>query len=484
MVYPFHLPRKDVDKKSTQCSMARLKAPTTRSMIAPTRVLIVDDTAEFLRETSAALRPHFRISTCSSPLRALRMVAKGRADLLITTLVMRELDGFEVIRRVRGLGSDLPIIMVTGRGDENSAVEAMRVGANDYLNRPVQPDELVARVRRAILRPGRKAGGGRQSGVPVVVTQDSLMLQALDLCTRAARSDSRVLILGETGTGKELFAKTIHASSKRNGRPMVEVNCAAIPANLMESELFGHEKGAFTGATERRIGRFEDAGDGTLFLDEIGELNHGLQSKLLRVLQSGEFSRVGSPKVLHSGARIVAATNRDLEQESLAGRFRADLYYRLNVVAIPVPPLRERLGDVPVLVDFFNRKFSADSAKPLVFSDAVMTLLNEYHWPGNVRELEHLIERLVVLSVGEVVRVSDLPVYFRKAAASPPAPGEGRPSYEDARKEFDLGYFGSLIRHAGGNHAAAARMAAMDRSQFFRKITALGLRERKLPDKC
>jgi len=407
------------------------------------------------------------------------MMAKGRADLLITTLVMRELDGFEVIRRVRGMGASLPILMVTGRGDEYSAVEAMRVGASDYLNRPVEPSELVARVRRALTRLTSQHASEGKSTMPLVVTQNPQMLQVLELCSRAARSDSRVLILGETGTGKELFAKTIHGLSKRRDKPMIEVNCAAIPSNLMESELFGHEKGSFTGATERQIGRFEAADGGTLFLDEIGELSHGLQAKLLRVLQSGEFNRVGSNKALHSNARVIAATNRNLAQESLTGRFRLDLYYRLNVVEISVPPLRERLRDVPVLVDFFNRKFSQGTMTPLVFSDGVMRLLADHQWPGNVRELEHLIERLVVLSDGNPVQLSDLPTHFQDASyTSSTALADGN-SYDRARRNFDLAYFTSLIRLADGNHAAAARLAEMDRSQFFRKITSLGLRESK-----
>ena len=448
-------------------------------MISHSRVLIVDDTSEFLRETSATLRPHFQVSTCSSPLRALRLIAKGRADLLITTLVMRELDGFDVIRRVRGMGASLPILMVTGRGDEYSPVEAIRVGANDYLNRPVEPSELVARVRRALTGATSQLASEERSVTPLVVTQNPQMLQVLELCSRAARSDSRVLILGETGTGKELFAKTIHALSKRRDKPMIEVNCAAIPQNLTESELFGHEKGSFTGATERQIGRFEAAGDGTLFLDEIGELSHGLQAKLLRFLQSGEFNRVGSNEALHSNARIIAATNRNLAQESLAGRFRLDLYYRLNVVEISVPPLRERLRDVPILIDFFNRKFSQSTLKPLVFSSEVMRLLVDYQWPGNVRELEHLIERLVVLSDGNPVKISDLPAPFQGASYPSSATKLDGYSYEHARKNFDIAYFGSMIRLADGNHAAAARLAEMDRSQFFRKITSLGLREPK-----
>ena len=442
-------------------------------------ILIVDDTSEFLRETSAALRPHFRVSTCSSPLRAIRQVGRGGVDLLITTLVMRELDGFEVIRRLRGAGHGLPLLMVTGKGTEHSAVEAMRLGADDYLNRPVEPEELVARVRRA-LEAARQPVRRAVAGAPVIVTRDPEMLRVLEICARAARTDSRVLILGETGTGKELIAKTIHSLSARSASPMVEVNCAAIPANLLESELFGHEKGAFTGATERRIGRFEEAGDGSLFLDEIGELNHALQSKLLRVLQSGEFSRVGSSRVLRSSARVLAATNRDLAQESLAGRFRQDLYYRLNVISIAVPPLRARAADIPELVHHFIRKFRAPASAPLVVPPRVMRLLATYPWPGNIRELEHLVERLCVLSPGGPVGPEDLPGHFQGLAPlnheSTRAAG-----YRESLREFELGYFQRVLREAAGNFAAAARLAGLDRSQFFRKIKSLGLHQPAVP---
>lgn len=445
-------------------------------MSAKPVILIIDDTSEFLRETSAALRPHFKVITCSSPLRALRIAGKGRVNLVITTLVMRELDGFEVIKRLRGAGLLLPVIMITGFGNQNSAVEAMRLGANDYLNRPVLPEELVARVTHALEAKRTKDAYVSRPGVPVVITHDPRMQQVLVMCERAAKSDSRVLILGETGTGKELIAKTIHGLSGRKNETLVEVNCAAIPANLLESELFGHEKGAYTGATERRIGRFEEAAGGTLFLDEIGELSHVLQSKLLRVLQSGEFSRVGSSKVLHSDARVIAATNRDLEQESLAGRFRQDLYFRLNVITLSVPPLRERSCDIQPLVEHFSHKFKTADTPPLNFPPKVIRVLSEYCWPGNVRELEHLVERLAVLSNGDPVEIADLPAHFHQisSSASTPTPTE---DYRQALLDFDLAYFGSLIKATNRNFAAASRAAGMDRSQFFRKIKSLGLHE-------
>ncbi len=268
----------------------------------------------------------------------------------------------------------------------------------------------------------------------------------------------------------------LHARSQRAREPFVDVNCAAIPPNLLESELFGHERGAFTGATERRVGRFEEAGEGTLFLDEIGELGITMQSKLLRVLQTGDFSRVGGSRNLRSQARVIAATNRDLSQEVQAGRFRADLYYRLNVVTLEVPPLRQRFGDIPILVRHFSRKFVQPGHEPLGFTSEAMQCLCAYGWPGNVRELEHLIERLSVLVTRGEVRLSDLPAHFQGVSESAPvAPMPTNRPYHEALHEFQRTYFQNLIAASHGNLAAAARQAGMDRSQFFRKVQSLRL---------
>jgi len=460
--------------------MSKARPPAT---LAPpsgprARVLLVDDSPVFLRETAALLRPHFAVTVCSSPLRAVSQVRKQHADLLITTLQMRELDGLEVIRRVRGEDAKIPVIMVTAYGDENSAIEAMRLGANDYLNRPVEPGELIARVGRALVAARAPEPGQAATRGPTVVTQDAQLQHILDLSTKVATTDSRVLILGETGTGKELIARHIHAHSARRLQPFVEVNCAAIPAALIESELFGHERGAFTGATDRRIGRFEEASGGTLFLDEIGELSRLLQAKLLRVLQTGEFSRVGGSRTMHSDARIIAATNRDLEKDAGAGRFRADLYYRLNVVTLQVPPLRERPADIPALVDYFNHRFTPPGGQPLTFDSQAMRRLADYPWPGNVRELEHVIERLAVLSGGARVGAHDLPLHLATVAPAWER-GVAGLTFREARQRFERDYFGRLLAEEGNNGAAGARRAGMDRAQFFRKIRALGLHQQK-----
>jgi DNA-binding NtrC family response regulator len=447
-------------------------------MDSPRNILVVDDQKTFLSEAAALLRPHFHTTTCSSPLRAVRLAKRGNVDLVLTTLVMRELDGFEVIRRIRGAGLRLPVIMITGFGDENSAIEATRLGADDYLDKPVEPQELISRIRRAL--DAASPVSPLSMGAPSIVTGDPQMRRVLHLAARVAGYDSRVLITGETGTGKELVAKSIHSLSARRSEPFIEVNCAAIPASLIESELFGHERGAFTGATERRTGRFEEAGAGTIFLDEIGELGRGLQAKLLHVLQTGEFSRVGSSRTLKSMARVIAATNRDLVREVSAGRFRADLFYRLNVVSLEVPPLREREGDIPLLVDFFAERLAARRGAPLRFSPAVLQRLCRHPWPGNVRELEHLVERLSVIVEGGEAGLSDLPAHLRQseADADTGAAGSSKATYQEAFLAFERAYFQGLLEASGPNLAAAARLAGIDRSQFFRKVTALGLHQR------
>jgi DNA-binding NtrC family response regulator len=445
---------------------------------SPARILIVDDVPKFCQEIRATLkRPYPQTAICGSPLRAFRLLKEDRFDLLITTLVMKEMSGLDLIRRVRGQGLALPIVMITGYGNDQTAIEATRVGASDYLEKPVEPEELLARLAKLLARP---AGHEKRSDTrrAEMISEDPAMKAVFDMVGAVARSDSRVLILGETGTGKQLVAQAIHDRSPRRREPFVEVNCAAIPENLLESELFGHERGAFTGATERRVGRFEEAGAGTLFLDEIGEMGFGLQSKLLRVLQDGRFSRVGGQTTLQSQARVIAATNRNLEKESEAGRFRADLYYRLHVITVLLPPLRRRTGDIPLLAEHFLRRFRRERSWPERFSAGALLRLRRYAWPGNVRELEHLVERFAVLHERAEIEVSDLPERMVQDG-----PGGGQPAasawlggaFADARTAFERAYVENSLRNSGGNMAAAARFAGLDRSHYFRLVRRLGI---------
>ena len=432
------------------------------------RVLVVDDVPEFCQEIRAMLRGFCReVVVCTSPVRALRRLRAAPFDLVFTTLLMRELGGFELVRRLRGQGTILPILMITGYGNERTAIEATRLGVTDYMEKPVAPAELQARITRIF---GARDGGQPAPEDRPLLSGDPAMRAIFDTLGPIARSDSRVLILGETGTGKQLVAQEIHRLSPRAAQPFVEVNCAAIPENLLESELFGHERGAFTGATERRLGRFEEAGRGTLFLDEIGETGFAVQAKLLRVLQGGRFNRVGGAATLQSHARVLAATNRDLQAEVTAGRFRADLFYRLHVISLTLPPLRRRPADVTMLAQHFLARFHRPGTEAQRFDEAALAALRRYPWPGNVRELEHLVERLAVLGPRPVIGRDDLPERIQRDGTAVPPSAAFAGTLTEAREAFERAYLAETLRAARGNMAEAARRAGVDRSHYFRLV--------------
>ena len=450
------------------------------SSLADKHVLVVDDIPSFLQEMRGYLKDHCRqVTICTSPVRALRRLKAEEPDLLITTLIMRELGGFEVIRRARGQGSTVPIVMITGYGNEKTPIEAIRLGCSDYLEKPVAPDELRARLEKIFTAQQRSPAAAEAAHAASMISKDSAMKAVFETVEVVAKSDSRVLILGETGTGKQLIAQAIHERSARRHQPWVEVNCAAIPENLLESELFGHERGAFTGATERRTGRFEEAAGGTLFLDEIGEMSFTVQSKLLRVLQSGKFNRVGGSATLQSNARVIAATNRDLQKEVEGGRFRADLFYRLHVITLTLPPLRRRAGDVPLLAEHFLARFRGAREVPRSFSEEALRRMQHYAWPGNVRELEHLMERFAVLHDRAVIEAADLPEKVLRdptaggGAAGPESLLQG--DFATARAAFEKAYIRETLKQARGNMAEGARRAGLDRSHYFRLVRRQGI---------
>ncbi len=440
-------------------------------------ILVIDDALPLISEIRAVLKGEFSVTSARSPVRGVRRAIAEGIDLVITTLKMREMDGLDVTRLLRSRGYQGKIIMVTGFGDGSTAQEATRLGATDYITRPLVGEELVSRIRRAFKSVDVESASALVSIEDDICTQDPEMIALLELAHIAADADSRILILGETGTGKELLAKAIHRYSQRVDEPFVAINCAAIQESLLESELFGHEQGAFTGALNKRIGRFEQAGAGTLFLDEIGEISFALQAKLLRVLQDGEFYRVGGNRNLKSRARIVAATNQKLRQRVGNGEFRADLFYRLNVVSLKLPPLRKRPGDISLLADFFFERFRRDSDVPKRFSDTALTLLRRYYWPGNIRELEHLVERSNILIRKPVVEVNDLPSHIKNDASqsrhSTDLKSVPSLSFAEAKMHFERTYFQNALEQAGGNYARAARMAGMDRTAFYRKAKKL-----------
>jgi DNA-binding NtrC family response regulator len=386
---------------------------------SPPRLLIVDDDAGQRSLLDSFLRGQgFETVLADSGERALALLPTAKFALMISDVRMPGLSGLETLRRVRQDFPALPVLLVTAFADVRDAVEAMRDGALNYLAKPIDLDELLATVRHAtgVTAPALNLGTDRV--LPAnVIAQSPLTVALFQQIALIAPSEARVLITGESGTGKEVVADVIHAWSTRVTEKIIKVNCAAIPETLLESELFGHEKGAFTGATAMRIGRFEEANGGTIFLDEIAEMTPALQAKLLRVMQDGKFQRIGSNREIQTNARILAASNRDLEAEVKAGRFREDLFYRLNVVELNLPPLRERREDVLPLANLFVGEFARNRAR---LAEATADCLRNYSWPGNVRELRNTIERAVLLSQSDLILPEHLPAKLREATKSAP----------------------------------------------------------------
>ncbi|MFP5221710.1 MAG: sigma-54-dependent transcriptional regulator [Acidobacteriota bacterium] len=387
-----------------------------------THVLILDDERNYLLILEALLSDAgYAVTALDDPEMGLAYLEESEVDLVITDMKMPKMTGQQVLEHVKKTYPHVPVIIMTAFGSIEGAVEAMRVGAFDYVTKPFANDELMLTVGKAAKfgQTQRENIFLRQSleeryAVHQVIGRSKAMGQVLELVDRAAPSRSTVLIMGESGTGKELIAKAIHYASPRKDQPFVTVNCMALSPGVLESELFGHEKGSFTGAVAKRRGRFEMAHGGTLLLDEIGELSHDLQVKLLRVLQERTFERVGGTEPVEVDIRIVAATNKNLQDCVAAGTFREDLFYRLNVVRIDMPALRERREDVPLLASHFLRKYAAENEKSVQgFTTEAMDALTGYEWPGNVRQLQNVVERCVVLASGELIGVDDLPAELR-----------------------------------------------------------------------
>jgi len=380
-------------------------------------ILIVDDEKNYQIILKTLLSQEgYEVLSAGDGITALRIFQDSDIDLVITDLKMSNMSGLELLERIKALNESVPVIIMTAYGTIDTAVEAMKKHAYDFITKPFENERLISTVRKALenyrlrrenilLKDQLKGRFSYQN----IVGKNKEMQKIFDIIQKVSPTKSSVLVTGPSGTGKELIAKAIHYNSVRKDGPFVAVNCAAIPETLLESELFGHEKGAFTGAVSSRKGRFELADGGTLFLDEVGEMSLGLQVKLLRVLQEMEFERVGGTKTIKVDVRIIAASNRDLKEEVKEGRFREDLYYRLNVIHIKIPALRERLDDLPLLVEHFLNKFRHPDEPPKRLSQEVWKVFYSYPWPGNIRELENVLERAVVLSNGEQITLSDIP---------------------------------------------------------------------------
>ncbi len=445
-------------------------------------VLVVDDEKNIQLTLSRALAMEgYAAETAGGGLEALEKIASLPVDVVVMDVKMPDLDGLEVLSRAREARPDLPVIVMSGHGSIETVRQAFKLGAFDYLEKPItEKEKLLAAVRNALrlrtlaeenaeLRaqagPGEMTGGG------------AAVQKLLDLIRRAAPTEGRVLITGENGTGKELIAHAIHLGSRRRAGPFVKLNCAAVPADLIESELFGHERGAFTGAIAARKGRFELADKGTLLLDEVGDMPAAMQAKVLRVLQDGELERVGGHTTLRCDVRVVAATNKDLQAEVAAGRFREDLYYRLAVVPIHAPPLRERKEDIPELANRFLAEACArNGRRPMSFTREAFLSLQGYDYPGNVRELRNLVERMAILCDGPAIgpdEVSAILPGARRPRADRHREGATlRELVEEAEREIVLA---ALEKHQD-NIAETARTLGLERSHLYKKMKALGLK--------
>jgi DNA-binding NtrC family response regulator len=434
-------------------------------------VLIVDDeknTREGLRK--ALESPGYRILLAASTPQALQIMERERVDLVLTDLRMPGEDGLELMRRGRMLRPEASVILLTAYGTVQTAVRAMKEGAYDYLTKPVNLNELGMVVERALApRRRERDEGSARYGIENIIGASGVLEEIKGVIRQIAPTKATVLIEGESGTGKELIARAIHGLSDRRKKPFVAVHCAALAESLLESELFGHEKGAFTGALKRRLGRFEVANGGTLFLDEISEMAAGTQVKLLRVLQEQEFERVGGSETVRVDVRLIAATNANLESLIARGRFREDLYYRLNVIRLKVPPLRDRKEDIPLLANAFLAEFDAENGKRVRgLTPEAMAAMESYEWPGNVRELRNCIEGLVVLSRGDMIRLSELPGKMREGIPDIPETSKG------TLKAAEIKMIEEALAKTDGRKSDAAKLLGISRRTLHRKIKQYG----------
>jgi DNA-binding NtrC family response regulator len=462
-------------REPASTSAAGIDAPLSDLPPDAITVLVVDDERSNVESLEKIfLREGMRTLSASDAKRALELVRTHRVHVVLTDLMMPGTTGLELLRAVKQVAPDVEVVLMTAFGSVEAAVHAMRDGAYDFVEKPLKRLSIVKSVRKAAERQRLVAENQslkdeiKRLAHRDIVGSSSALRRVIDVATQAAPSQATVLVLGESGTGKELLARYIHERSARARGPFVAVNCAAIPETILESELFGHEKGAFTGAAGRKEGRFAKAAGGTLLLDEIGELSASVQVKLLRVVQEGEYEPLGG-NTTKSDVRIVAATNRDLVAEVTAGRFREDLYYRLNVIAITAPPLRARREDIPLLVDHFLGLYCAKNGRPRLHpTRGALERLMDYAWPGNVRELENVIERAVVLSRNETMSESDLPDHI--ATASPSAATPLTFEIGTTLDEIELRVIRETLRHSKGDKSLAAQLLGISTRTIYRKL--------------
>jgi DNA-binding NtrC family response regulator len=449
------------------------------------RVMIIDDEPLMRMTVQDALAAEgYKVITAETGGKGLTLLRENRADMVITDLRLPDMDGIQILREVKTLSPETQVILITAYGSIDSAVTAMKEGASDYLTKPFSMEELLLIIKRIQrireleeenLSLRKKVE--EQFGLEGLVGKSPQMIKIYDLIETVSQTDTTVLVYGESGTGKEMVANAIHLRSSRKGRPFIKVNCAALPETLLESELFGHEKGAFTGAFKQRKGRFEMADGGTLFLDEIGDISQTVQVKLLRVLQERQFERVGGNETLSVNVRLICATQRDLKEEIRKGSFREDLYYRLNVVPIHLPPLKERREDIFLLADHFINKFCRKMGKEITgLSEESKTILLKYAFPGNIRELENMLERAVALIKGKVIQAYDLPEEV--CGQSSPIREicekiRGTKPLASATSVFEKEYIQSVLEKTKGKKGQAAEILGISRKTLWEKIKDL-----------
>lgn len=455
------------------------------------RILVVDDDEAIRDALKVILEDDYDVVCVDSGFKAVEEIKNQAFDLVFLDIVMPEMDGIETLRRIKAHDNNLDIIMVSAVDRAQEATDSFRQGAYDYITKPFDHEIILNRLEKVLVKRSlvkevsfHKSQAASVSGQNEIISKSEKMAAVFELIAKVAKTSSNVLITGESGTGKELIARAIHNQSLRKDNPFVAINCAAIPAELMESELFGHEKGAFTGAYKQTIGKFEFAHQGTIFLDEISCLKPEFQAKLLRFIQEREFTRVGSHRTIKVDVRIVAATNTSLDEMVREGTLRDDLYFRLNVVPVLLPPLRSRKGDVPLLADFFLDRFNLEMSKNIRgFTADAIAVLDAYPWPGNIRELENLIERMVVLgSENQFIDEKDLPfdLFFHRESMKGGQDGDGEnKGLLQARQSFERLYILRALQNCRWNQTWAANLLGIHRNTLMQKMKALDLnRER------
>jgi len=450
------------------------------------QILVVDDEERIRQSLTGVLKDEgYEVLEVRDGVQALKQVETDPPDLVLLDIWMPGMDGIETLERMKGQIPNLPIIMISGHANIELAVKATKLGAFDFIEKPLSLEKVLLTVNNALvvskLEQENRALRQEIQKKYEIVGNSSEIQQLKEQIKIVAPTNGWVLITGENGTGKELVARGIHRQSLRAEKSFVEVNCAAIPEELIESELFGHEKGSFTGALTKRRGKFDMANEGTIFLDEIADMSLKTQAKILRILQEQSFERVGGAEMIFVDVRVIAATNRDLKEEIQKGRFREDLYYRLNVIPIAVPPLRERKSDISTLVDYFSFEFCLENHKEMKkISPAAMELLMSYTWPGNVRELKNIVERMVIMTRGAMIEAKDVPDPVREQRkAQPEFSFLEYPLLKDARREFEKKFIRKKLMENEENISKTAEVIGIERSNLHRKIKSYGIEMKK-----